>query len=143
MPTCYHWVILGDGAASESSQIVASARLTFHAHADDHRDIKIFTDYGERSGKPLCFPVADLGRLVVAAPYRCRGYAQQLNQVRMQAAKNLGCASVVVTASASNAKLLRTHFQFVQLTQHDNSPVTVIFDDRPSTVFYALCYTFS
>jgi predicted GNAT family N-acyltransferase len=116
--------------------------LTFHARADDHRDIKIFTDFGERSGRPLRFPVADLGRLVVAAPFRCRGYAQQLNRVRIQAAKDLGCASVVVTASASNAKMLKS-LGFIQLMQHDESPVTVVFDDRPSTMFYAMCYAFT
>jgi GNAT superfamily N-acetyltransferase len=142
LPTCYHWVILGGDPASESSQIVACARLTFHAHLDDHRDIKIFTDYGEQSGKPLLFPVADLGRLVVAAPFRCRGYAQQLNRVRLKAAKDLGCASVVVTASAPNVKLLLA-LGFVQMMQHDDLPVTVVFEDRPSTIFYALCYTFS
>ena len=142
LPTCYHWVILGGDPASEASQIVACARLTFHAHLDDHRDIKIFTDYGEQSGKPLLFPVADLGRLVVAAPFRCRGYAQQLNRVRIQAAKDLGCASVVVTASAPNVKLLLA-LGFVQLMQPDNLPVTVVFEDRPSTVFYALCHTIS
>lgn len=88
------------------------------------------------------FPVADLGRLVVSAPFRCRGYAQQLNQVRIQAAKDLGCASIVVTASASNAKMLRT-LGFVQLIQHDESPVTIVFDDRPSTTFYAMYYEFT
>jgi predicted GNAT family N-acyltransferase len=146
LPTCYHWVILGSSLAGDTglkpSQVVASARLTFHARADDHRDIKIFTDYGERNNRPLRFPVADLGRLVVSTPFRCRGYAQQLNQVRIQAAKDLGCASVVVTASAANAKLLQM-LGFVQLTQLDNSPVTVVFDDRPSTVFYALYLAFS
>jgi GNAT superfamily N-acetyltransferase len=136
LPTCYHWVILG------CESVVACARLTFHARADDHRDIKIFTDFGERSGRPLRFPVADLGRLVVAAPFRCRGYAQQLNRVRIQAAKDLGCASVVVTASASNAKMLKS-LGFIQLMQHDESPVTVVFDDRPSTMFYAMCYAFT
>ncbi len=141
LPSCYHWAIL-DGSATESYQIVASARLTFHAGADDHRDIKMFTDYGERSGKPLLFPVADLGRLVVAAPFRCRGYAQQLNRVRIQAAKDLGCASVVVTASASNSKLLQ-RLGFVELKREDNSQVTVVFDDRPTTIFYALVYVFS
>jgi GNAT superfamily N-acetyltransferase len=141
LPSCYHWAIL-DGSVSEAYQIVASARLTYHAGVDDHRDIKIFKDYGERSGKPLLFPVADLGRLVVAAPFRCRGYAQQLNRVRIQAAKDLGCASVVVTASEKNAKLLR-HMGFVQLVRDDNSQVTVVFDDRPTTIFYALVYVFS
>jgi GNAT superfamily N-acetyltransferase len=139
LPTCYHWVILGDQFALDASHIVACARLTFHAHADGHRDIKIFTDFGERNGIPLRFPVADLGRLVVASSFRCRGYAQQLNEVRIQAAKELGCASIVVTASASNAKMLRK-LGFVQLMHHDEMPVSVVFDDRPSTVFYALYY---
>ena len=79
---------------------------------------------------------------MVAAPFRCRGYAQQLNRVRIQAAKDLGCASVVVTASASNAKLLR-HLGVVQLVRDDDSQVTVVFDDRPTTIFYALVYVFS
>ena len=139
--SCHHWVILGCGPASAGLEIVACARLTFHAHADDHRDIKIFTDHGEKSGRPLRFPVADLGRLVVAAPFRSRGYAQQLNQIRVAAAKDLGCASIVVTASAANAKLLK-QLGFTQLMDH-LSPVTVIFDDRPTIVFYALHYSFS
>jgi GNAT superfamily N-acetyltransferase len=143
LPTCYHWVILDHSATRHDFDVVACARLTFHAGLDDHRDIKIFTDYAERSGRPLRFPVADLGRLVVSAPFRCRGYAQQLNRIRIQAAKDLGCSSIVVTASTSNANLLQK-LGFVQLMQDDSSnPVTVTFDDRPSTIFYALLYVFN
>jgi len=141
LPTCHHWVILGRDTETAALQIVACARLTFHARGDDHRDIKIFTDYGEKNGRPLNFPVADLGRLVVTSPFRSRGYAQQLNQVRIQAAKDLGCASIVVTASLANAKLL-LKLGFNQLMEHQ-SPVTVVFDDRPSIVFYALHYACS
>jgi predicted GNAT family N-acyltransferase len=127
LPTCHHWVILdGDG-----SQIVACARLTVHACAD-HHDIKLFAEHGHA----LQFPVAVLGRLVVAAPFRRRGYAQQLHQVRIQAAKDLGCASIVVTATEINVHAL-LKMGFAHLMQH-GSPVTVTFDNRPSTVFYAM-----
>ena len=127
LPTCHHWVILdGDG-----SQIVACARLTVHASAD-HRTIKLFADHGHA----LQFPVAVLGRLVVAAPFRRRGYAKQLNQVQLQAAKDLGCTTIVVAATHVNVNML-LKLGFAHLMQHA-SPVTVIFDDRPTTVFYAM-----
>ena len=126
LPTCHHWVIL------DHAQIVASARMTIHTCAD-HKIIKLF-------GHDLRFPVAVMGRLVVAEPFRGRGYAQQLNRVIIQAAKDLGCTSIVVAATQINVNIL-LKLGFMHLMQHD-SPVTVIIDDDyPITVFYAMQYT--
>jgi len=127
LPTCHHWVIL-DG---DNAQIVASARLTVHTCAD-HRTIQLFVDHAH----DLRFPVAVMGRLVVAAPFRRRGYAQQLNRVQLQAAKVLGCASIVVTAKDISVNML-LKMGFAHLMQH-GSPVTVTFDDRPTTMFYGM-----
>jgi len=126
LPTCHHWVIL------DHDQIVASVRLTVHT-CSDHEIIKLF-------GNDLHFPVALMGRLVVEAPYRGRGYAQELNRFLIQAAKDLGCTRIVVIATHINVTIL-LKLGFVHLMQHD-SPVTIIIDDDyPITVFYAMQYT--
>jgi predicted GNAT family N-acyltransferase len=124
-----HWVA-EDRATGE---LVGAARLTLHSSPEDqYRDMEIW----RRAGKPLPLPTADLGRLVVLRSCRGRGVAQQLNRLRMQAAQEMGAASMMVTASAGNARLLQ------KLGFQDIGVDPVFFADRPTTPFYAMQYNF-
>ena len=58
-------------------------------------------------------------------------FSQSLNAVRVDAAKAMGAASVMVTASEGNARLL-LKLGFVDIGE------TISFDDRPGVVFRAL-----
>ena len=82
-------------------------------------------------GAHLPLPTCDLGRLVVHADYRRRGYADALNQVRIEAARAIGAKSIMVTASAGNVKLLQRR-GFHAIGQE------IVFSDRPNTIFHAL-----
>ena len=82
-------------------------------------------------GAHLPLPTCDLGRLVVHSDYRRRGYADALNRVRIEAARNMGAKSIMVTASTGNVTLLQ-RLGFQAIGQH------IVFSDRPNTVFHAL-----
>lgn len=122
--TARHWVL----EDAQSGEWVAAARLTWHATLeDDYRDVQLW----RRSGKHLPLPTVDLGRLVVLSSQRGRGLAQLLNTTRIAAARAMGAQSVMVTASAGNARLLKK-LGFEDIGE------TVYFEDRPGTCFYAL-----
>lgn len=111
---------------------MAAGRLTMHTHLEDsYRDVQLW----KRCGKHLPLPTVDLGRLGVLSEFRGRGLAQYLNIVRMHAAKAMGAKSIMVTASAGNARLLKK-LGFEDIGE------TVYFEDRPGTCFYALQYNF-
>lgn len=121
-----HWV-LQDAATGEW---MATARMTLHRTLeDDYRDVQLW----RKCGKHLPLPTVDLGRLVVLPAYRGRGLAQLLNKTRVQAAREMGARSIMVTASEGNARLLRK-LGFEDIGE------TVYFEDRPGTCFWALQY---
>lgn len=116
------WVVL------DGDKLVASARMTIHPNLDDgYRDAKLWKE----ANVDIPLPACDLGRLVVLKAYRGQGIAQKLNIVRIQAARDLGARSMIVTASEGNARLLR------KLGFWDIGKV-VEFDDRPGIPFHAL-----
>lgn len=115
-------------AVSSIGSVVGSARLVTHATAETaDRDVELWL----KTGHDLKFPVCDLGRLVVDRNFRSRGIAKNLNEMRIEAARVSGAHTVIATASAANASLL-LKIGFVDIGQ------TVVFSDRPNTVFYAL-----
>ena len=119
-----HWVV----EIEDTGEVVATARLTLHTSLEDSsRDVQIW----QRCGKHLPLPTVDLGRLVVLSVHRGRGLAQMLNKVRIEAARDMGAKSVMVTASEGNARLLRK-LGFEDIGE------TVSFEDRPNTSFYAM-----
>jgi predicted GNAT family N-acyltransferase len=125
--TARHWIV-----RNSDGDLVAAARLTWHVSLDDdYRDVQLW----RRAGVPLPLPTCDLGRLVVRADHRGRGLAQALNAVRVDAARAMGARSVMVTASGGNATLLQ-RIGFVAIGQ------TIVFSDRPNTVFHALQLNF-
>lgn len=123
--TARHWIlrdIRGD--------IIASARITFHPHLDESsRDIQLW----RKCGKNIPLPTVDLGRLVVSNEWRGRGIAQTMNHIRINAARDMGAKSIIVTASDGNARLLRK-IGFVDIGE------TIEFSDRPGTIFHAMQY---
>eukprot|EP01038_Epipyxis_sp_PR26KG_P007467 gene7467-10178_t len=118
-----HWIV-----KNANNDIVASARLTLHHSSDDsYRDMILW----KNAGKVLPLPTVDLGRLVVLNSYRGKGIAQQLNMIRIKAAKEMGAKSIMVTASVGNMSLLKK-LGFEEIGEQ------IYFDDRPGTCFYAL-----
>lgn len=112
----------------DNGKLIATARLTFHPTLEDgYRDAALWKEVGV----PIPLPTCDLGRLVVLVAYRGRGIAQELNKIRIQAAKDMGAKSIIVTASEGNAKLLR------KLGFFDIGRI-VEFEDRPGIPFHAL-----
>ncbi len=119
-----HWVL----EDAQSGAWMAAARMTLHTTLEDgYRDVQLW----RRCGKHLPLPTVDLGRLVVLSAYRGRGLAQLLNTTRIAVAREMGAKSIMVTASAGNARLL-------QKLGFEDIGETVYFDDRPGTCFYAL-----
>jgi len=124
--TARHWAAFDD---NDNGRVVAAARLTWHESLDDgYRDVALW----KRANVHLPLPCVDLGRLVVASSHRKRGIASSLNAVRIEAAKAAGAKAVMVTASQGNAELLKRQHGFREIEQ------TIIFDDRPNTLFFAL-----
>ena len=108
--------------------LVGSSRLILHTSVESaDRDVHLWL----RTGNPLRFPLCDLGRLVIKKSHRKRGIAHSLNQVRVDAARALGARTIIATASAGNAKLLKK-LGFFDIGEQ------IVFDDRPHTLFYAL-----
>ena len=123
-----HWIIKD----AVTGELMATARLTLHSTLNDsYRDVQLWRN----CGKHLPLPTVDLGRLVVLSKFRGRGLAQLLNVTRIQAAREMGANSIMVTASAGNARLLKK-LGFEDIGE------TAYFDDRQGTCFYALQYNF-
>jgi predicted GNAT family N-acyltransferase len=131
-PGTRHWVAVAPGEGPSGLAVVASARLTWHeSFDDDYRDVQLW----RRAGVELPLPTCDLGRLVVHKDFRGRGIAQQMNTVRVAAARAMAARSVMVTASEANARLLQ------RIGFHDIGE-RVVFSDRPNTTFHALQLNF-
>ena len=127
--TARHWCVkanVNDNNGTKSV-LVAAARLTLHDENDTYRDVDLWRE----KGIPLRYPVCDLGRLVVRKDYRRRGIARRLVRVRIEAAKSWGATAILCTASADNVPLL-TSEGFLALGH------TIVFADRPNTVFHAM-----
>ena len=81
-----HWVAIADG------KLVGAARLSTHDSLDDMPDtacmLGVFTD-------PPPSPIGFLSRLVVAPAYRRRGLGSMLDEIRIRAAEQSGCRSLL------------------------------------------------
>lgn len=87
--TSKHWVVLS------GDRIVAAARLSFH---------ELITDVPDSEGyqgviNSLPAPIGSMNRCVVHPDFRGRGLSKLLDQVRIAAAKDCGCNSLVVCAT--------------------------------------------
>jgi predicted GNAT family N-acyltransferase len=80
-----HW-----GVLSDTGNLVASARMCIH---DDPQDIPDADFYSELL---VPFPVASINRLVVNQSVRGRKLARSLDSRRIEAARTMGAACVVV-----------------------------------------------
>jgi predicted GNAT family N-acyltransferase len=119
-----HWAVID----SITGDFVAAARMNFLIEIDEKsRDAMLW----KRSGSILPLPTVDFGRLVVKAEYRRQGLAQQLNEIRVTAAREMGAHSIIVTASEGNASLLRK-IGFFEIGHR------IEFDDRPGVSFIAM-----
>ena len=119
-----HWVVVD----LITGDFVAAARMNFLVQLDEQsRDAMLW----KRSGSILPLPTVDFGRLVVKANYRKQGLAQQLNEIRITAAREMEASSIIVTASEGNASLLRK-LGFFEIGHR------IEFDDRPGVSFIAM-----
>jgi GNAT superfamily N-acetyltransferase len=84
-----HWV------AFAGDQLVAAARMTFHNSVSEVPQAADFSGLDAN----LALPVASMNRLVVHPDFRCMGLGSRLDVCRLQAARDAGCRTVVVTAS--------------------------------------------
>lgn len=88
-PTSKHWAVLcGD-------RVVAAARLSIH---------ELITDVPDPEGyrgviDSLPAPIGSMNRCVVHPDFRGRGLSKLLDQVRIEAARKLGCKNLVVSAT--------------------------------------------
>ena len=127
-----HWVVELNRTSDEygnEGDLVAAARLTMHLSLDDdYRDVALW----KKAGKHLPLPTCDMGRLVVRKDWQRKGLAQELNALRIEAAKKWGAASIMVTASEGNARLLQKKNGFEDIGER------VEFSDRPGVLFLAL-----
>jgi ribosomal protein S18 acetylase RimI-like enzyme len=116
-----HWV------ARDEEGLLGAARLTLHDTLEDNPDGYLWL----RAGRPAPTPAAHLCKLVVHARARGKGIGSQLNALRIAAARSMGARSVLVTASAQNARLLQS-LGFV------DTGIREVFDNRPRFPFHAL-----
>lgn len=116
-----HWV------AREHGEMVGAARLTFHLTLSDNPDGYLWL----REKKTVPVPAAHFCKLVVLSKARGKGVGKQLNEIRLQAAREMGARSILVTASEKNARLL------VPLGFTDTG-IRETFPNRPGFPFRAL-----
>lgn len=91
-----HWIV------RDAEGIVASARLTIHPTLAENPDGYLLI----RASMSAPIPAAHLCKLVVHKRARGNGVGDQLNKVRIDAAKKMGAKSIIVTASEGNSRLL-------------------------------------
>lgn len=120
-----HW------AVRDRLGIVASARLTIHDVLSENPDGYLF----ERAKISVPVPAGHLCKLVVHKRARGRGLATELNRVRIEAAKEMGAKSIIVTASDSNSRLLE-RVGFV------DTGIREYFPNRPGYEFKAMQLSF-
>lgn len=88
-PTSKHWAVLyGD-------RVVAAARLSIHELITDVPDPEGY--HGVIDSLPA--PIGSMNRCVVHQDFRGRGLSKLLDQARIDAARKLGCRSLVVCAT--------------------------------------------
>ena len=84
-----HWAIMTGDVP------IAAARITVHNYPDEVPDAEVYNGLIAKVSSPIC----SFNRLVVHPLYRGLGLSRRLDQVRLAAAKTLGCRSVIITVS--------------------------------------------
>jgi GNAT superfamily N-acetyltransferase len=120
-----HWI------ARAESKIIAAARLTVHLTLEENPDGPWWIEHGLQV--PL--PVANFCKLVVHKNYRGRGLGHAFDRIRLEAAREMGARSIIVTASEKNSKLL------MELGFEDTG-VRGFFPNRPTFEFRGLQFLF-
>ena len=96
--TAMHWGIFDD------ENLVASARLSVHRNINELPDRFLFSDIWD---KELPAPIASLNRLSVATAYRGLGLSGQLDRIRIQKARRIGCRCICGTAHGKRQQKLQ------------------------------------
>jgi SAM-dependent methyltransferase/GNAT superfamily N-acetyltransferase len=91
-----HWCIFHDG------EPVAAARLSVHQRIEDVPDAEVYAGVFPEPPPP---PIASLNRLVVHPEFRGKGFAEVLDEMRIQAAEGTGCCCRVVATPAGPKRL--------------------------------------
>jgi GNAT superfamily N-acetyltransferase len=87
--TAMHW-----GIFDEENNLIAAARLSVHRNINELPDRFLFSDIWD---KELPAPIASLNRLSVATSYRGLGLSGQLDRIRIQKARRIGCRCICGT----------------------------------------------
>eukprot|EP00026_Physarum_polycephalum_P016600 Phypoly_transcript_17545.p1 GENE.Phypoly_transcript_17545~~Phypoly_transcript_17545.p1 ORF type:complete len:202 (+),score=27.20 Phypoly_transcript_17545:160-765(+) len=119
-----HWVAYKKDDTSK--KLVACARLTVHPTLEESVDGYVWQKFGLH----LVGSVSNISKLVVHKSARRFGLASIFNQIRIDAAKEMGAACVTSTASDINAKLLVDKFNF------RDTGFLINFPNRPNVPFH-------
>ncbi len=118
-----HWVV----QKKDTFEIVAVARMTFHLTLEDNLDGYLWVE----RGLSVPSPSANISKLAVHRSVRKLGIGKRMSEIRLEAAKDMGAKSVLVTASTANARLLYPMgFQ--------DMGIRVCFPNRPEFEFLGL-----
>ncbi len=120
-----HWL------AFDGDDLIGSARLSMHATLEDNPDGYLWL----RHERTLPLPSAHFCKLVVSSKARGMGLGREFNRVRIEAAREEGAKSILVTASDANARLLLS----MGFTE---TGVIESFSNRPGFMFRALQLVF-
>jgi GNAT superfamily N-acetyltransferase len=113
-----HWIAVAD------DQVIGAARLTIH---DSVEEVPEAICLGGVVARHSPTPIGFLSRLVVAPQYRRAGIGHGLDQVRIRAAKEAGCRSLLalvfdVSGEARVAQLVSQGFEVRGRGHEDTSP---------------------
>lgn len=121
--TARHWI----AENIQTQEIVAVARLTYHETLQDNLDGYLWIEKQFMVPEPC----ANISKLIVHSSVRKLGIGQTMSDIRIQAAKDMGAKSILVTASAANARILYTK-------GFTDSGIRVFFPNRPQFEFLGL-----
>jgi GNAT superfamily N-acetyltransferase len=116
--TARHWMVF------DGDHVVAAARLSIHARVEDVPEACCLV--GVLPRQPPA-PIGFLSRLVVAPEHRRHGLGRQLDEIRIEAAVEAGCRSLLalvfdVSGDARVKQFLSHGFTVVGRGQRDDHP---------------------
>jgi len=100
-----HWGVF------DKDLLIGAARLCLHSELRDAPDGEMFASRG------LPSPIASMNRLVVLRSYRGHGIGRQLDEIRIQKAKEWNARTIIVTPAnivARRQALERNGFHFLE-----------------------------